>query len=172
MRAATLFGLLLSVVTGTSASAMELTSPDLAQGGKVPLSAVYTRCGGSNISPAFAWAGAPASTRSFVITLIDQDVKPALWSHWIVVDVPAGTTRFEQGAALPSGARALTSDFGDAHFDGPCPPPGSGVHHYRLSVWAMPEAHEAPDNRSAAALSAWLKSRALASASLTTYFER
>lgn len=152
--------------------AMELKSADVSGGARIALEQVYTRCGGKNVSPALAWSGAPAGTKSYALTLIDQDVKPALWSHWIVIDLPASTTSLAKGASLPAGAKALTSDFGEAAYDGPCPPPGSGAHHYRFTVWAMREATISPPTGSAAALQAWLKGHAAGSASLTATFER
>jgi hypothetical protein len=34
--------------------------------------------------------------------------------------------------------RAISSNFGDASYDGPCPPSGSGLHEYQLTIWALP----------------------------------
>jgi Raf kinase inhibitor-like YbhB/YbcL family protein len=155
------------------ATAMALKSSDLAEGAKVSMDQVYMRCGGRNISPALVWSGAPQATKSFALTLIDIDVKPAQWSHWIVVGLSPQTTALARGAALPSGARALVSDFGDAAYGGPCPPAGSGVHHYRFTIWALPSAQVSPPaNAHADALTAWLARGALASATLTGYFQR
>jgi Raf kinase inhibitor-like YbhB/YbcL family protein len=160
------------LVALSPAGAMELKSPDVQVGAKISLEQVYTRCGGQNISPALSWNGAPSGTKSFALTVIDQDVKPNLWSHWIVVGLPAATTQLARGAALPPGARGLMTDFGDAAYDGPCPPPGSGVHHYRFTVWAMPDGSISPEAGNAAVLSAWLERHAIASASVTGTFER
>jgi Raf kinase inhibitor-like YbhB/YbcL family protein len=167
--------LVLLMLTGLTApsAAMQLSSPDLKAGGPFPVDQVYTRCGGRNISPELAWSGAPAETQSFALTLIDLSVRPAQWSHWIVIDIPPQMNALGRSARLPPGARALISDFGDANYDGPCPPAGSGVHHYRFTLWAMPSAKTTPpDKGSASDLSAWLAHRAIASASLTADFER
>jgi Raf kinase inhibitor-like YbhB/YbcL family protein len=131
------FALTLAAATPALA-AMSLTSPDLAPGAPMPAAHIYPRCGGQNVSPALAWSGAPATTRSLVLTMIDMDVKPALWSHWIVVDLPPSATGLAQGVkALPAPAHGLVSNFGEATYDGPCPPAGSGIHHYRFTIWAM-----------------------------------
>ncbi len=120
-------------------AAMTLSSNDIRAGGEIPLAQIYTRCGGENISPELSWRGAPAGTKSFVLTMIDISVQPSQWSHWIVVDLPTTVTALARGAKmLPSAARAITSNFGDASYDGPCPPSGSGVHEYQLTVWALP----------------------------------
>ena len=147
---------------------MTLTSRDLTAGAAMPSLHVYARCGGRNVSPELSWAGAPEATKSFVVTMIDLDVRPGGWSHWIVENVPAPVTSLPRGVALASvGARGVVSDFGDAVYDGPCPPAGTGVHHYELTVWAMANAREdMPADPSAQALRARLAATSLAHASL------
>src|SRR5689334_7320110 len=78
--------LILSPCTG--ANAMELKSADLAPGAKIATAQIYPQCGGHNVSPDLSWSGVPAGAKSLVLTMIDTDVKPADWSHWIVVDLP------------------------------------------------------------------------------------
>lgn len=118
--------------------ALSLTSGDFPDGGTIPVMHNYMRCGGENLSPALSWKGVPANAKSLVLTMIDLDVRPSLWSHWIVVNLPPSSTGLARGAPLPDGARAVASNFGDAFYDGPCPPDGSGTHHYTFTIWAMP----------------------------------
>ena len=121
------------------AAALSLVSPDIAPNSAIAPRHIYTRCGGANQSPQLSWSGAPKGTQSFVVTMIDLDVKPHQWSHWILVDLPPTTTGLPRGLkTLPGHAQALISDFGEAAYDGPCPPKGSGVHHYQITVWALP----------------------------------
>ena len=123
------------------AAAMSLTSADIKDGGTIPAVHIYTRCGGQNVSPALSWSGQPAAAKSLVLTMIDIDVKPTLWSQWIVTGLPAMSTGLPRGVkTLPDGAKAAVSNFGDAAYDGPCPPAGSGTHHYQFTIWAMPTA--------------------------------
>lgn len=165
--------LLLCTLFATPALAFEIQSPDIAQGAKMSKDQVYTRCGGENISPALAWSGAPAGTKSFVLTMIDQDVSPAQWSHWIVVDLPATTTALARNDNLPDGAHGIVSNFGDANYNGPCPPIRTGVHHYRITIWAMPNAMTSvPPNANAQDLSATLAKQAIGSASLIGTYVR
>ncbi len=156
------------------AAAMTLTSTDIKDGGTIPAAHVYTRCGGKNISPALSWAGQPAAARSLVLTIIDIDVKPKLWSHWIVAGLPASATGLPQGmSALPPGAHGVASNFGDATYDGPCPPAGSGTHHYQFTIWAMPTAEVAIDSDGPAnELLAKLTKESIDHASLTASVER
>jgi len=71
---------------------------------------------GDNKSPAISWAGAPAGTRSFVITCIDPDcpsegtdvnvegrtVPASLprveFIHWLLADIPATCSGLDEGA--------------------------------------------------------------------------
>jgi hypothetical protein len=170
MRAALLAVSLATTLTGLAgpAAAMTLTSQDLKDGAAMPAAHIYPRCGGGNVSPQLSWAGAPKGTQSFVVTMIDLSVPPNDWSHWIVVNLPLATSTLAAGAALPAGARALKTDFGDAAYGGPCPPAGTGVHRYEITVWAMAAPSVALDETaSAKALAATLKRTSLAHASLT-----
>ena len=94
-----------TVLIANPAAAMELTSPDIRDGAPIAKEQVYTRCGGQNVSPALSWRGAPAGTKSFAITAIDHNVPPNDWSHWIVIDIPPGTTSLGKGASVPAGSR-------------------------------------------------------------------
>jgi Raf kinase inhibitor-like YbhB/YbcL family protein len=152
-----------------SAQAMRLTSSDIADGATIAAAQIYPRCGGENVSPALSWSGAPKATKSFALTMIDLDVPPVNWSHWIVVDLPPNTSALARGAkSLPPGAKAIASNFGDAAYDGPCPPAGSGVHHYQITIWALSQpAISFPDNAKATDIAATLQGLALDKASLT-----
>jgi Raf kinase inhibitor-like YbhB/YbcL family protein len=169
MRKATArMSLVLTLVAGTASAAMSLTSADIRGGAAIPIAHIYPRCGGDNISPNLSWSGAPSATKSFVLTMIDVDVKPAQWSHWIVVNLPAAVNSLPRGAtSLPSNATAIVSNFGDAAYAGPCPPKGSGLHHYEFTIWALPttEISLAADAK-ATTITALLSSRALDRASL------
>ena len=122
----------------SAAAAMELTSVDMTNNGPIAKEQVYPECGGANISPALAWSGAPAGTKSFALTDNDPDGGPGGWVHWIVVSIPASATGFPKNG-MTAGAVAMKNDFGDAKYDGPCPPAGSDVHHYHFTLYALPE---------------------------------
>lgn len=162
------------IAFGRPAGAMTLTSTDVKDGGAIPAAHIYTRCGGQNISPALSSTGQPAAAKSLVLTMIDIDVKPKLWSHWIVAGLPANADGLPRGAmTLPGGAHGVASNFGDATYDGPCPPAGSGAHHYQLTIWAMPTAEVTIDGDAPANdLLAKLNKESIAHASLTASVER
>jgi Raf kinase inhibitor-like YbhB/YbcL family protein len=168
IKRAILVSVALSLLAGAASAAMSMTSTDIRSGSAIPLAQIYPRCGGENISPNLSWSGAPSGTMSFVLTMIDVDVKPDEWSHWIVVGLPATSNSLPRGAqSLPGGAKAVVSNFGDAAYAGPCPPKGTGVHHYQFTIWALPTANIslAPDEK-ATTLTASLAKHALDRASL------
>lgn len=158
----------------TPACAMTLSSADFADGEMIPLAHHYTNCEGQNVSPALKWGKPRVPAKSFVLTMIDIDVRPTQWSHWIVVDLPPDTTELPRGfAELPKGAYAVVSNFGDAGYDGPCPPGGSGTHHYRFTIWAMSRPSTAlPANAKAMAVQAILEQFAVDKASITGWVRR
>jgi len=155
-------------------AAMALTSTDIQPGATIPQAQIYPRCGGQNISPQLSWSGAPAGTKSFVLPMIDISVQPSQWSHCFVADLPPKVTSLARGLrALPNGAKALPSNFGDASYDGPCPPNGSGRHEYRLTIWALstPTISLAAD-MNATDLNTALAKTVLAHAPLTGFLQR
>jgi hypothetical protein len=167
-RSAAGVSLLLALLTDTASAAMSLTSMDIKPGAPIPIAHIYSRCGGENISPALSWSGAPPTAKSFVLTMIDLDVKPDKWSHWVVSGLPATVNFLQRGAmSLPRGAKAIVSNFGDAAYAGPCPPKGTGVHHYEFTIWALPTAEiSLADDEKATTLTEFLSKRALDRASL------
>ena len=98
-----------------------LTSSDIAPGGKIAETAVFNGfgCKGGNISPALAWSGAPAGTKSFALLVHDPDAPTGSgWWHWVVYNIPAGTNSLPAGAGdpnkslMPAGAVQGRTDFG------------------------------------------------------------
>lgn len=139
-------------------------------------------CGGSNISPALAWTGAPDGTRSFAVTCYDPDAPTGsgFW-HWILLNLPPDTagvahgagSEGDTGASLPAGAIHIVNDFGTVGYGGPCPPPGHGPHRYRFTVHAvavdtLPVDHTTPQ----AVARFQLNAHTLTSATITGLCER
>jgi Raf kinase inhibitor-like YbhB/YbcL family protein len=163
---------------GTAGHALELTSPDVANGAALRMAQVHSWCGGENRSPALAWSGAPKATESYAVTMFDSDANGGrgFW-HWLVFNIPGTAKNLPAGAgsesALPNGAVQVDNDFGTPGYGGACPPPGSGTHHYTLTLYAIPAARLPPENNAgASAVVAWLKGHALATATLTGTYKR
>jgi Raf kinase inhibitor-like YbhB/YbcL family protein len=163
--------------------ALEITVDGFGEGGRIP--STFAFCAsrtemGVNRNPRVAWSGAPEGTASFVLTCVDPDAPTdptnvnkdgltvpaslprADFAHWLLVDIPAGTTEIAEGAdshaVTPKGkvvgatehgvrgANDYTSWFlGDYEmqgiyggYDGPCPPWNDElVHRYVFTVHAV-----------------------------------
>jgi hypothetical protein len=139
--------LLTALVAGTAlADTFTLRSPDVTDGATLKLEHVYNSfgCAGKNIAPALTWAGEPAGTKSFAVTVYDPDAPTGSgWWHWLVINLPATTHALPAasgqpgGPALPTGAVQTMTDFGQPGFGGACPPPGDKPHRYIFTVWAL-----------------------------------
>ncbi len=148
------------VCAAGSATALELKSPDLQNGMVIHDEQIFPRCGGKNIAPSLSWSGVPKGTKSLVLTMIDVSVKPSGWSHWVVSGLPADSTGLAKGGVLPAGASGVHSNFGDTTYDGPCPPPGSGLHRYEITLWALKDDLAITNNEKADDLRAALEKSA------------
>lgn len=96
-------------LSGASAHAQSFTlsSTDISSAAPVGERHVFRGfgCEGGNVSPALAWRGAPAGTKSFAVTMYDPDAPTGSgWWHWIVFDIPATTTSLTAGAGASDGA--------------------------------------------------------------------
>jgi Raf kinase inhibitor-like YbhB/YbcL family protein len=127
-------------------------------------------------SPKISWTAGPAQTGSYAILVCDPD--GGNWLHWIVSDIGSSTTSLDAAASghcksqLPAGANDGLNQFGTVGYGGPCPPAGSGVHHYIFTVYALSVARATlPGTSSCDDVRASLESQAIAKGSLTGTFK-
>jgi Raf kinase inhibitor-like YbhB/YbcL family protein len=121
-------------------SELKLVSSAFERNGSIP--SRYT-CEGDDLSPPLAWSGVPAEARSLALIVDDPDAPdPAApkvtWVHWVVYNLPAGTTHLDQGGApsvLPAGTLQGTNDWKRTGYGGPCPP--IGRHRYFHKLYAL-----------------------------------
>ena len=81
-----------------------LTSTEFTEGSTLANAQVFNEfgCKGGNASPSLAWSGAPAGTQSFALLMHDPDAPSGSgWWHWIVYNIPPGTTTLPAGAGDP-----------------------------------------------------------------------
>jgi len=165
----------------TQASAFEISSPSVSND---KWDAKYlgdnAGCGGKSVSIALAWKDPPAGTKSYALTMFDPDANggKGFW-HWLAWNIPASAKGLAEGAdskggkRLPKGTVSGTGDVGRAGYFGPCPPPGSGTHHYVFSLYALSEAKlRTPENPSPEMVSVAAKSQALGEATVTYTYGR
>lgn len=115
-----------------------VSSPAFSDGAPIPPE--YT-CEGADVSPPLAWTGVPPGAAALALVVDDPDAPMGTFTHWVVLDLPAGTDGMDEDAA-PAGAQARNSA-GRASWFGPCPP--GGTHHYRFTVHALSEPTRLPD---------------------------
>ncbi len=127
-------------VSGTDPGSSRMTLSSSAFGDGEVIPGRYAR-DGENASIPIVWNGAPGGTRSYALLMIDLHPSARKWVHWMVVDIPADTTALADGASggssMPEVARELKNSFGRPGYGGPQPPPGSGVHPYAVTVYAL-----------------------------------
>ncbi len=98
-----------------------------------PIPKVYS-CDGAETSPPLEWTGVPDDAAAVALVVDDPDAPRGTYVHWVVLDIPAGTTRVGEGEVPAGGVQAKGSN-GRAAWAGPCPP--SGTHHYQFTVYAL-----------------------------------
>ena len=158
-----------------------LSSTDLSDGGTIASAQVFNEfgCKGGNVSPALAWSGAPAGTQSFALLVHDPDAPTGSgWWHWVVYNIPAGTSSLPSGAGdprknlLPAGTLQGRTDYGRVGYGGPCPPQGP-PHHYHFRLYALKVAElGVPADASAALISFNVRAQSLGEAGLTGLYGR
>ena len=129
-----------------------------------PIPAQHSLQGG-NLSPPLSWSNAPANTKSFVLIMDDPDAPGGTWDHWIVYDIPAGTTSLAEnagasgGGSLPSGAVHGSNSWGNNYYQGPAPP--SGTHRYYFKLYALSVSQLNPSGTTKAAIEAAMAGKIL-----------
>lgn len=171
--------LALLISTPLWAENFTLTSPTLDTHKPLPNKNVFNGfgCKGENVSPALEWKGAPASTKSFAVTVYDPDAPTGSgWWHWTVVNIPANVTKLAEGASgknLPKGAVEGRTDFGKPGYGGACPPVGDKPHRYVFTVHALKtDKLDINSDSSGAMVGYYLGQNALDTASFTINYGR
>ena len=163
---------LLIGVLARADSNFRLTSPAFGPGAPIPPD---FSCTAGDHSPALAWTGAPAGTKSFALIVEDPDAPMGTFVHWLVFNLPAGARGMAADAPktprLPDGARQGSNGMGAVGYKGPCPPPGK-THHYHCELFALDTALDTPSAADAASLRAAMQNHVKGSAELVGTYER
>lgn len=113
-----------------------ISSPAFADGAAIP--AQYT-CKGADLAPPLTWS-APLGA---ALVVDDPDAPSGPYVHWLVAEIPPGPGSTADGQT-PAGGSSLPNSAGQAGYSGPCPPAGSGVHHYRFTLYQLPATYQLP----------------------------
>ena len=137
---------------------------------------------GRNVSPAFAWSGAPAATKQFALVFDDPDVVfgGQTFVHWVIYKIPGTATglrgELPMGITLTepaelAGAIQGPSGFRQTGYRGPAPPPGK-PHHYTFTVYALDAALPLEPGLNRNQLMEAIKGHIIGQGSLVALYER
>ncbi len=114
--------------------AFTLSSHEFKNNGPIPK--LYT-CQGENISPSLIWSDPPAGTQSYLLAMVDRDTQKThgfIYIHWILFDIHGDYRGVRVNTTEGDAGRNSKNHAG---YDGPCPPPGTGPHHYIFQLYAL-----------------------------------
>ena len=125
---------------------MTMTVAGFVDGGQIPVRITQAAAGvatGEGVSPAIAWANAPAGTQSFVLNMHDMEVVRNKTTddqaHWVVWNIPASSTGLPEG--VPKGSQMPDGSFQVSAtgpmYRGPGAPANGPPHHYMFEVYAL-----------------------------------
>lgn len=115
---------------------LTISSPAFANGAPIPPD--FT-CKGADVSPPLTWS-APYGA---ALVVDDPDSVNGLYVHWIVIGIAPGAGSAGRGQ-VPAGTTTLPNTSGQPAYKGPCPPAGTGTHHYRFTLYQLPNDYQLP----------------------------
>lgn len=136
-----------------------------------PIPAIYT-CKGENISPPLSISNISDSTKSLALIMHDPDAIPVAgidFVHWLIWNIPVTSTEIAENSS-PIGAIIGTNSRGNNIYTGPCPPPGTGTHHYIFELYAIDRLLDLPIDASREQLEATMNGHISGHHSLTSIF--
>jgi Raf kinase inhibitor-like YbhB/YbcL family protein len=162
-----------SLATAAAApSTPSVTSTAFREGDAIP--ARYT-CDSASVSPALAWRGFPANTVAYALIVDDTDVPNGGFTHWLVLNLPAGTAVLPEGvpaggAVAGAGIQAMNGARQSGYL-GMCPPQGA-PHHYRFTVYGLDAPLALTATATRADVDAALQGHVLAQGRLSALYQR
>ncbi|MBS4729830.1 YbhB/YbcL family Raf kinase inhibitor-like protein [Mycobacterium sp. SM1] len=145
---------------------LTITSPAFADGAPIP---VQFTCKGANVAPPLTWS-APPDAAELALVVDDPDAVGGLYIHWIVTGIAPGPGSTTSGQT-PDNGRSLANSGGQQSYFGPCPPSGSGTHHYRFTLYQLSAPLQVPAGSAGAQAAHAIAQAAAAQATLTGTFQ-
>ncbi len=131
-----------------------------------PIPVQYTG-DGRDLSPPLQWSDPPENTRGFAVICEDPDAPRGVWTHWLLLNIPAESRELTEGVAksptLPDGSVQGANDFGKVGYGGPAPPPGK-PHRYFFKLYALDQRLDLPAGTKKDRVAAALQGHILAEA--------
>lgn len=119
-------------------SPMTISTPAFEDGGEIPDAQT---CDGADTSPELVFDGVPAEADSLRLEVEDPDAPTGTFVHWLVIDIPPGTTTVPAGE-VPEGGIEAENDFDRTQYGGPCPREGDEPHRYVFRLIALDDSGE------------------------------
>ncbi|OBF12654.1 hypothetical protein A5730_03650 [Mycobacterium sp. ACS4054] len=141
---------------------LTISSPAFADGAPIPLQ--YT-CKGADTAPPLTWS-APLGA---ALVVDDPDAVNGLYVHWVVTGIAPGAGSTAEGQT-PAGTTTLPNTAGLPAYKGPCSPAGTGTHHYRFTLYQLPNDYQLPDGLAGVQAEQTIAGAATAQARLTGTF--
>lgn len=89
---------------------------------------LYT-CQGEGICPPLEFSEVPPDAMSLVLIIDDPDAVSGIFTHWIIFNIPPHTAYVDNNTVLKEAVHT--------QFVAPCPPKGTGIHHYHFKLFAL-----------------------------------
>jgi Raf kinase inhibitor-like YbhB/YbcL family protein len=147
-------------------SRLEVISPVFRDSHTIP--SQYS-CKGSNVNPPITIFNVPKGSQSLTLVMHDPDAVSGDFLHWLVWDIPPGTDCIPVNS-VPVGAVQGANGSGNPIYTGPCPPKGTGVHHYIFNLYALDTTLDLPGGSNLAEVIKAQKGHVLDEAKLTGLF--
>ena len=109
---------------------MEIRSEAFREGESIP---VKFTCEGPNVSPPLQFIDVPWEAKSLVLMVEDPQAEAKPWVHWLVYNIPANATGFEENS-IAEGAQQGLCNGNTLGYEGPCP---SEKHTYLFKLYAI-----------------------------------
>ncbi|MDI3315843.1 MAG: YbhB/YbcL family Raf kinase inhibitor-like protein [Mycobacterium sp.] len=145
---------------------LTIASPAFADGAPIP---VQFTCKGANIAPPLTWS-APPDAAELALVVDDPDAVGGLYIHWIVTGIAPGSGSTTDGQT-PDNGHSIANSGGQQSYFGPCPPSGSGTHHYRFTLYQFSTPLQLPAGSAGAQAAHAIAQAATARATLTGTFQ-
>lgn len=114
-------------------TSLQLISPVFRDGAAIP---IQYSCKGQSVNPPINIFGVPSSARSLALIMHDPDAVSGDFVHWLMWDIPTITETIAANS-VPMGAVQGINSVGQNKYTGPCPPAGTGTHHYIFELYGL-----------------------------------
>ena len=115
-------------------SLIKVSADAFTDGGVIPQD--YT-CTGAGKRPVVSWTGVPSGVTSTALAVTDPDAPGGEFLHWLVTDLPSASSGRIDTGPVASPAKEAKNGAGTVGWKAPCPPKGTGTHHYHFTVFAL-----------------------------------